>query len=263
MSLPETDTPVRIVSSRVRRPSLPQALAIKMERLLWGRRAEQWDQEGSAALAPVVAAVLEECGARPGMVAVDLGCGSGQVTLPLARECSHVLAVDLSEGAIELLKERAEQQGVGNIDALAQPIELFDLALESVDLVVTNYALHHLRDRDKSALVQHSFEWIRPGGRLVIGDMMFGRGVSREDREVITPKIRSLAKRGASGWWRILKNAWRFTLRLQEKPLPASAWETLVQEAGFSQVHLRRVLAEACVLSARKPEPNSQPEAAE
>ncbi len=263
MSLPETDTPVRIVSSRERRPSLPQALAIKMERLLWGRRAERWDQEGSPALAAVVAAVLEDCGARPGMVAVDLGCGSGQVTLPLARDCSHVLAVDLSEGAIELLNEWAEEQGVGNIDALAQPIELFDLASESVDLVVTNYALHHLRDRDKAALVRRSFEWLRPGGRLVIGDMMFGRGASREDRDLIAEKVRSFAKRGAAGWWRIVKNAWRFAFRLQEKPLPTSDWETLVGEAGFGEVQVRRVIAEACVLSARKPEPNSQPEAAE
>src|SRR5207248_6940322 len=63
---------------------------------------------------------------------VDLGCGSGQVTLPLARQCLHVLAVDLSEAAIELLKARAEHEGVGNVHALTQPIETFELAPESV-----------------------------------------------------------------------------------------------------------------------------------
>jgi SAM-dependent methyltransferase len=130
-----------------------------------------------------------------------------------------------------------------------------------VDLVVSNYVLHHLRDRDKTDVVRRSFEWLRPGGCLVIGDMMFGRGGNREDRDVITGKIRSLARRGASGWWRILKNAWRFTVRLQEKPLPPPAWETLVRDAGFGEVRVRRVIAEACVLSARKPRPKSEQDA--
>src|SRR5207248_10833312 len=98
---------------------------------------------------------------------VDLGCGSGQVTLPLARQCLHVLAVDLSEAAIELLKARAEHEGVGNVHALTQPIETFELAPESVDLVVSNYALHHLRDREKADLVRRSFRWLRPDGRIV------------------------------------------------------------------------------------------------
>ena len=236
-----------------------QALAIRMEGLLWRRRAESWDQEGSLQLAPVVAAVLERSKARDGMIAVDLGCGSGQVTLPLARECLHVLAVDLSEAAIELLKTRAEEQGVGNIHALTQPIETFELAPKSVDLVVSNYALHHLRDRDKADLVRRSFEWLRPGGHIVIGDMMFGRGVSREDREVIAGKVRAFARSGPAGWWRIVKNAWRFTFRLQEKPLSATAWEALVREAGFADVRVDRVRAEACVISAHRPDPETSP----
>ena len=208
-------------------------------------------------LRPVVAAVLSRCKATDGMVAVDLGCGSGQVTLPLARDCLHVLAVDLNEAAIGLLKSRAEQQGVRNLHPLTQPIETFELAPESVDLVVSNYALHHLRDLDKEDLVRRSFRWLRPGGRIVIGDMMLGRGASREDRHVIASKVRALAKRGPAGWWRILKNAWRFTFRLQDKPLSKDAWEALVREVGFADVCVDRVVAEACVLSARRPQQRS------
>lgn len=233
-----------------------------MEGLLWRRRAENWDQEGSAKLAPVVAAVLHGCGARPEMVGVDLGCGSGQVTLPLAGQCLHVLAVDLSAEAVELLKARAERQGIGNIHALTQPIETFELAPESVDLVVSNYALHHLRDRDKAEVIRRSFEWLRPGGRVVIGDMMFGRGSNPEDRAVIADKVKAFSKRGPGGWWRILKNAWRFTFRLQEKPLSTTAWDALVREVGFREVRIRRVRAEACVLCACKPEQSADPERA-
>ncbi len=224
-----------------------------MENLLWRRRAETWDEEGSAQLAPVVQVVLDACEVRPEMVAVDLGCGSGQVTLPLARGCSHVIAVDLSAAAIELLKERAAEQRVTNVHALTQPIESFEVAPQSVDLVVSNYALHHLRDADKKELVELAFEWLRPGGRLVIGDIMIGRGASQDDRQIIRAKVQTFATQGPAGWWRILKNAWRFLFRLQEKPLPVATWVTLARRAGFQEIKARRVVAEACLLTARRP----------
>jgi SAM-dependent methyltransferase len=132
--------------------------------------------------------------------------------------------------------------------------------------VVSNYALHHLRDVDKEELLAKIFRWLRPGGRLVIGDMMFGRGADAEDRAIIASKARGLARLGPGGWWRVVKNAWRFVFRLWEKPLPVAAWESIVSHAGFEEVHSARVIAEACVLSADKPVtdmPAAQPPAGE
>jgi hypothetical protein len=83
--------------------------------------------------------------------------------------------------------------------------------------------------------------------------MMFGRGADSVDRTIITTKVRGLIGRGPGGWWRLLKNAARFGLRLGEKPLPTAKWEALVRQAGFGDVRTARVVAEACVLSATKP----------
>lgn len=235
------------------KPSPARALAIGVSRLLWRGRAERWDREGSTQLGSVVDAVLERSDAPDGAVAVDLGCGSGQVTFPLARRCSHVLAVDIDEGAIELLAARATREKVENIQVLAQAIEKLELEPESVDLVVSNYALHHVRDTDKRLLVERALIWLRPGGRLVIGDMMFGRGADQADRQIIREKIRALVRRGPGGWWRIVKNGLRFLLRFQEKPLRPDAWAAIVHDAGFANVKTDRVVAEACVVSATRP----------
>ena len=81
---------------------------------------------------------------------------------------------------------------------------------------------------------------------------MFGRGGDAQDREIIRSKLFALASRGPAGWWRILKNVWRFVLRVQEKPLTVAAWEGIAHEAGFADVRITRVVAEACVMSARK-----------
>jgi SAM-dependent methyltransferase len=238
-----------------RRLSPLQALAVARERLLWNRRAHRWDDEGSAGLTEVVAAVVKECRAHmpTEAVVVDLGAGSGQVAVPLAEGCSRVLAVDVSARLLDRLATRAAGRGVVNVQRLAQPIETLDLSPSSVDLVVSNYALHHLRDADKRRLLEHCYTWLRPGGRLVIGDMMFGRGADSEDRAIIASKVGALVRRGPGGWWRLIKNAVRFGLRLGEKPLPPGEWEALVCDAGLHEVSVRRILSEACLLTATKP----------
>jgi ubiquinone/menaquinone biosynthesis C-methylase UbiE len=231
-----------------------QAASIRRERLFWGRRAASWDQEGSAGLTDVFAAVIAACGDVDGAEIVDLGAGSGLVTVPLARSCRRMLAVDVSAPALAILQDKARAGGLDNIEVRDQPIESLELGASTVDLVVTNYALHHLRDADKRQVLERAFTWLRPGGRLVIGDMMFGRGTQAGDRAIIASKVRVMARRGPAGWWRIAKNVVRFTVRLREKPIEADTWRTLVAGAGFERVRTRRVVAEACVLDAVKPE---------
>lgn len=236
-----------------RRLSVAQSLAVEQERRLWDRRAESWDDESSTGLAPVVQAVLDACEPTAGLVAVDLGCGSGQVTIPLAERCEKVLGVDVSPRSVERMRAKCAAAGMTNLEALAASIEALELAPGSLDLVVSNYAMHHLRDAEKARVLSRALLWLRPGGRLVIGDMMFGRGSAAEDRQIVAGKIQSLIRRGPAGWWRIAKNLLRFSLRLREKPLPRSRWETLAREAGFVEVRTQSVRAEAGLLLATKP----------
>jgi 2-polyprenyl-3-methyl-5-hydroxy-6-metoxy-1,4-benzoquinol methylase len=245
-------TRTRIVA-RARRLSPRQTLSAGWERALWGRRTVRWEEQSSQGLTRVVQAVLDRCQTGVETVAIDLGCGSGQVTLPLAARCARVLAVDVNRPAVEMLGEKAAAAGLTNIQLLTTPIQGLELDPGSIDLIVTNYTLHHLGDADKRALLADAIDWLKPGGQLVIGDMMFGRGSSQDDRAIITAKLRAMVVRGPAGWWRILKNVFRFALRIQEKTLPMSAWERIVGEAGFTDIHAARIVQEACVLSAIRP----------
>lgn len=248
------DRPGPPLVKRARRLSLLQTVAVARERLLWNRRADHWDEAGSAGLTEVVAEVLEECraSATARTVAVDLGAGSGQITLPLAEACGRVLAVDVSARLLEHLATHAANRDIANIELLTHPIETLELGTGSVDLVVSNYALHHLRDIDKDRLLKRCHGWLRPGGRIVIGDMMFGRGADASDRAIIASKAGVLLRRGPGGWWRFVKNAVRFGLRLGEKPLPPGRWEALARDAGFQDVSVSRLRSEACVLTATR-----------
>ena len=159
---------------------------------------------------------------------------------------------------IALLEENAHKAHVMNVKGLASPIEHLKLKDESVDVVVSNYALHHLRDPDKKIVVDRAARWLSPGGRLVVGDMMFGIGGGAEDRRIITSKLALFAKKGPAGWWRIAKNAARYFFRLQERPITLDRWVALFEDAGLTEVEGSRVVNEAAVVRGNKPKaPNA------
>jgi SAM-dependent methyltransferase len=201
----------------------------------------------------VASALLEEVDAGPGVRALDLGCGTGRLAIPLGERGAEVLAVDVSPAMVHQLEMQAKARGVDSIRGVAMPIEGLYLPPGSFDLVVSNYALHHLRDADKVRLVEAAFGWLRPGGRLVIADMMLGRGATTRDRAIIASKVRAMARKGLPGYWRILKNAFRFLLRVQERPLPPEVWSRLLSNAGFVEVQTRSVVAEAGIVAGRTP----------
>lgn len=227
--------------------------AVRRQHRVWSGRVASWDQHGSAGLGRVTAAIIAQAGVSPDDRVVDLGCGTGQISLPLAQRGAQVLAVDVSSAMIGRLRSEAGRLGVTTLDGLAMPIEEVVLAPQSVDLVVSSYALHHLRDADKARLVTAAYCWLRPGGRLVIADMMFGRGASGRDRAIIRSKVAALARKGPGGWWRIAKNAARYLLRVQERPVSMETWTRLLEHSGFAGVTASTIVAEAGIVAGHRP----------
>ena len=228
---------------------------IARQERFWTRRAASWDHGAgnNPGLVRVVERVLEEAAPTPGMTAVDIGCGSGQLTLKLAPLVSSVVAIDVSQKMVDLLAVNAAAAGVTNVTGRAVPVEHLDIEAGSVDLVVSNYVLHHLRDEDKAKAVAKAASWLRPGGRLVVGDMMFGRGGDARDREIIGSKLALMLRKGPAGWWRIVKNAGRYLLRFQERPVSMSAWVSMFERAGLTEVKAIPVVNEAAVVRGTKP----------
>jgi 2-polyprenyl-3-methyl-5-hydroxy-6-metoxy-1,4-benzoquinol methylase len=187
------------------------------------------------------------------MVCVDLGCGGGRLALELARLGATVVGVDVSDAMIERMESQAKKEGLSGVKGIVSPIEHLSLPAESVDLVISNYALHHLLDADKAKVVRAAYGWLRPGGHLVNSDMMLGRGATAQDRQVIASKIKVMAKKGVPGYWRILKNAGRYLFRVHERPITPEAWIRLYEAAGFLDVQSVNVVSEANVVRGVKP----------
>lgn len=241
-------------SARSWRAKLGTTVAIKAQRRSWGNRAETWDRHNDFGMAKVANKAMESVDLRPGMDCVDLGCGTGRLALQLAEGGANVIGVDLDAAMIGRLQAQAAERGLDAVRSMITPIERLSLPSSSVDLVITNYALHHLLDADKEHVVRSAFDWLRPGGQLVVADMMLGRGTTARDREIIARKVRIMAKKGIPGYWRILKNAGRFLFRLKERPITSDSWNRLFESAGFDNVECAMVVAEAAVVTGVKPD---------
>jgi ubiquinone/menaquinone biosynthesis C-methylase UbiE len=219
---------------------------------IWDRRVAGWHAHvnSTRGFDEVRDRLLAISGPGPADACVDLGAGTGFVALALAPLVDSVIAVDISPAMAESLAARAAQAELRNVRTEVADLRTFRLPPASVDLVVSSYALHHLRDRDKRALAAEAARWLRPGGRIVIADMMFGRGATRRDREILREKAVAFSARGPAGWWRIAKNLGRYGLGIgHEHPATPRFWQLALRSAGFTDVRFEPIVAEAGIVS--------------
>jgi ubiquinone/menaquinone biosynthesis C-methylase UbiE len=217
----------------------------------WNKRVERWHDHVTSAEAfrKVLDRILVLSQPRGSDVCVDLGAGTGFVTTALAPLVASVLAVDISPAMTDALAERAADAGLANVSTEVADLKDFRLPPSHADLIVSSYALHHLADADKRALTARAARGLRPGGRLVIADMMFGRGRSRRDRAILRQKAAALAAKGIGGWWRIAKNLTRYGLRVgPERPATPEFWQQALRDAGLAEVRFHPVAAEAGIV---------------
>lgn len=106
---------------------------------------------------------------QPGQSILDIGGGPGQYSIHYAKKGCAVTLAELSEGNVELAKEKAAEAGV-SFDAYAvNCLELDRLGLGQYDHVFLMGPLYHLQDKaDQVEAVNIALRHLRPGGKLYV-----------------------------------------------------------------------------------------------
>jgi ubiquinone/menaquinone biosynthesis C-methylase UbiE len=185
---------------------------------------------------------------------VDLGCGTGLLALAFAERAARVWALDSSPAMLEYLRVKANSAELHNVETVLASAVSIPLVEEVADLVISNYCLHELPHAGKERALAEAMRVLKPGGRLVIGDMMFSLSpMQRRDRTVVAGKLRQLAARGVPGVWRLVKNAARLLAGRWEYPANADWWREALQRAGFQDVRIETLDHEGGIATARVP----------
>lgn len=114
-------------------------------------------------------ALLLQCLALTGGESVlEIGCGTGAVTLPLAEavgEHGRVVAVDISEPMLGAARQRVQESGMHNVTLLAGDAQV--MALEPAAFDVATSRMGVMFFADPVAAFRNIRGALKPGGRLV------------------------------------------------------------------------------------------------
>lgn len=103
---------------------------------------------------------------------LDLGCGTGTLTIAMARAAggARITGIDGDAEILEIARGKAGSEGIDFIEGLADALPFADGCF---DRVACSLFLHHLDPPVKWAALAEALRVLRPGGRLHVAD--FGR----------------------------------------------------------------------------------------
>lgn len=133
--------------------------------------AATWDDDaGHEERQVAVARAIEQAVTlSPEMSALDVGAGTGRLSILLSDRVGSVVVTDPSAGMVQVAQERIQAAGLGDrlravqVDLTTDPLD------GSYDVVWSSMALHHVPDLE--GLLQSVAGLLVAGGRLAIADL--------------------------------------------------------------------------------------------
>jgi ubiquinone/menaquinone biosynthesis C-methylase UbiE len=116
---------------------------------------------------------VDQAQLKPGESILDVGCGTGAVTIPAKTKVGNqgsAAGIDPAPEMIAAARRKAQQARL-EIDFRVGVIESLPFQDQTFDVVTSSLMMHHLTDRLRSKGLAEIWRTLKPGGRLLIADM--------------------------------------------------------------------------------------------
>lgn len=133
--------------------------------------------------APREVALLRSLGLNSESVVVEIGAGTGQLTLEVAPYCCLVTAVDVSPIMLERLRSKLAGRST-NVKVVEAGFLTFEHQGPAVDFLYSRYALHHLPNFWKAIALHRAATILRSGGVFRLWDVVYSFGPAEAEERI-------------------------------------------------------------------------------
>lgn len=158
-------------------------------------------------------------GLREGEVVLDLGSGAGFDAFLAAKKvgpAGRVIGIDMTPGMIQRARNNTGKGNYPNVEFRLGEIERLPVDAASIDVILSNCVIN--LSPDKKAVFQEAFRVLKPGGRIMISDLVLLRELPPAIRGSIEAYVGCLA--GAmmkDDYIRVIKDAGFEDIRVIEQ----------------------------------------------
>jgi SAM-dependent methyltransferase len=136
--------------------------------------------------------------AEQGEPVLELGCGTGRVTVPIAQAGVEIVGLDNAPAMLDVARRKAEAAGI-DIRWITDDMANFRLE-QRFGLVIIPYRsfLHLLTEADQLACLSRVYEHLRPGGRFALNFFVPPIAIPGSERPLISLNNRRMRLRYVS-----------------------------------------------------------------
>jgi ubiquinone/menaquinone biosynthesis C-methylase UbiE len=134
-------------------------------------KASSWDENPMrvALSEAIFSGLVAQVPLTKEMDALEIGAGTGLLTVPMAGAVHTVAAFDLSKEMLEVLRQKMEALSITNVRVHVTDFPNKEIEESGFDIIYSGMTMHHIANIP--GILKQAYRFLKPSGYLAIGDL--------------------------------------------------------------------------------------------